>query len=213
MRETPKSLGRSKLCESDRVPRLGRLCSRWQRRSSSVLTLPTRKDTMQPMDSAHFVPMRTWHFASCVSYAVPRTGFGRAASCASPAVGRGAARSAMSRAPGPMRTQERKVTVRVVWLVARPRSRMMLASLSRDGPNLGGGCRLRRLLMIRPEPVLPPLQARRRRPAEIIPQLRKNRIRVRNSLQEPGPRALYHSIMVRPDESRTGRDRSRFKLH
>src|SRR5262245_13880450 len=44
------------------------------------------------------------------------------------------------------------------------------------------------------ELALPPLQARRRRPAEIIPQLSKNHIKGRKSFQEPGPRTLYHSV-------------------
>ena len=40
------------------------------------------------------------------------------------------------------------------------------------------------------EPVLPSLQAPRRRHAGTIPHVRKNRIKGRKPLQEPGPRAL-----------------------
>ena len=46
------------------------------------------------------------------------------------------------------------------------------------------------------EPILPSLQARRRRHAGTIPYVRKNRIKGRKPLQEPGARALYDSVTV-----------------
>jgi hypothetical protein len=44
--------------------------------------------------------------------------------------------------------------------------------------------------------LLPSLQARRLRHPETIPQVGRNRTKGRKSLQEPGPRALYQSVMI-----------------
>jgi hypothetical protein len=40
------------------------------------------------------------------------------------------------------------------------------------------------------------LQAPGQRHAGAVPQVRKNRLKGRKSLQEPGPRALYHSVRI-----------------
>ena len=47
--------------------------------------------------------------------------------------------------------------------------------------------------LLRSEPILPSLQARRRRYAGTIPNVRRNRIKGRKPLQEPGARAHYDS--------------------
>jgi hypothetical protein len=61
----------------------------------------------------------------------------------------------------------------------------------------GGGRRARRLRG--PEPLLPSLQAPRRRHAGSVPDARKNRLNGRKSRQETGRRTPYHSSCGRPD--------------
>ena len=80
------------------------------------------------------------------------------------------------------------------YVIARRVERAQAAPAGGRRPLPGGGRRARRLLG--PEPVLPSLQAPRRRHAGTIPYVRKNRIKGRKPLQEPGARALYDSITV-----------------
>src|SRR5262249_30017047 len=64
-----------------------------------------------------------------------------------------------------------------------------------DGPVPGGGRRARRVLG--PEPVLPALQAPRRRHAAAVPDARKDRLTGRKSRQETAARPPYHSPSAR----------------
>src|SRR5262249_32043033 len=76
-----------------------------------------------------------------------------------------------------------------------PRRAGAVAPATRPRPPPGRDRGARRLLGSKP--ILPSLQARRRRRAGAVPQVRKKRIKGRKALQEPGPRALYHSVRTR----------------
>ena len=68
------------------------------------------------------------------------------------------------------------------YVIARRVERAQATPARRRRPLPGGGRRGRRLLG--PEPILPSLQAPRRRHAGAVPQVRKNRIKGRKPLQE-----------------------------
>jgi hypothetical protein len=92
---------------------------------------------------------------------------------------------------------------RAIWLLTfsehhvcqrQPRRARQAAPANRKRLLSGRGRRARRLLGL--GPVLPPFRAPGRRHAGTIPQDRKNRIRDRKPLQEPRPRAIYHSVRI-----------------